>query len=69
MKLSVSAWGTIRQEDNGTMTAMTHAELKDNLAFLSALQMLKRLVERSMMTEAEAESVQRELRKRLRPTV
>ncbi len=51
------------------MTAMTHAELKDNLTFLSALQMLKRLVERAMMTEAEAESVQRELRKRLRPTV
>ena len=51
------------------MTAMTHAELKDNLAFLSALQMLKRLVERAMMTEAEAESVQRELRNRLRPTV
>ena len=51
------------------MTAMTHTELEDNLTFLSALQMLKRLVVREMMTEAEAESVQRELRKRLRPTV
>ena len=48
---------------------MTHTELEDNLAFLSALQVLKRLVEREMMTENEAESVQRELRKRLCPTV
>ncbi len=48
---------------------MTHMELEDNLTFLSALQMLNRLVEREMMTENEAESVQRELRKRLRPAV
>ena len=48
---------------------MTHTELEDNLAFLSALQMLKRLVEREQITENEAESVWRELRKRLRPTV
>ncbi len=51
------------------MGTITHTELQDNLAFLSALQMLKRLVERKMMTENEAESVQRELKKRLRPTV
>ena len=50
------------------MTEMTHTELEDSLTFLSALQMLKRLVERKMMTENEAESVQRELKKRLRPT-
>lgn len=48
---------------------MTHTELEDNLTFLSALQMLKRLVEREQITETEAESVRRELRKRLRPTV
>ena len=48
---------------------MTHTELEDNLIFLSALQMLKRLVERKMITETETESVQRELRTRLRPTV
>ena len=51
------------------MTAMTRMELEDNLTFLSALQMLKRLVEREQITEIEAESVQKELRKRLRPTV
>ena len=51
------------------MTAMTHTELKDNLTFLSALQMLRRLVEREQITEIEAESVLQELRKRLRPTV
>lgn len=51
------------------MGTMTHTELQDNLTFLSALQMLKRLVERKMITETEAESVQRELRTRLRPTV
>ncbi len=51
------------------MTTMTRKELEDNLSFLSALQMLRRLVEREQITEIEAESVLQELRKRLRPTV
>lgn len=48
---------------------MTHAELTDNLTFLSALQMLGRLVERKMLTEDEAEATRQELKRRLRPTI
>ena len=48
---------------------MMRTELEDNLTFLSALQMLKRLVEGEIITEDEAESVRQELKKRLRPTV
>lgn len=51
------------------MAAMTHTELQDNLAFLSALQMLKRLAEAEALTEEEAWSVWKELNKRLRPTI
>ena len=48
---------------------MTQKELTDNLTFLSALQMLKRLMEQQLLTEREAESVRQELRRRLRPSV
>jgi ribosomal protein S20 len=48
---------------------MTHTELKDNLVFASAQQMLQRLVEKGLITENEAESIRRDLRHRLRPTV
>ena len=48
---------------------MTHTELTDTLTFLSALQMLKRLVEREMLTEDEAEATRQELRRRLRPSI
>ncbi len=48
---------------------MTHAELTDTLTFLSALQMLKRLVEREMLTEDEAEATRQELKRRLRPSI
>ena len=51
------------------MAAMTHTELEDNLAFISALQMLKRLQEKEKVTEDEAEAIRRELKQRLRPTV
>lgn len=51
------------------MGAMTHTELQDNLTFLSALQMLKRLVEAEALAEEEARSVRKELNERLRPTI
>lgn len=51
------------------MAAMTHTELQDNLAFLSALQMLKQLVKAEALAEEEARSVRKELNKRLRPTI
>lgn len=48
---------------------MTHTELKDNLVFDSAQQMLQQLVEKGLVTESEAESVRQDLKHRLRPTV
>ena len=48
---------------------MTKNELTDNLTFLSALQMLGRLVQRKMLTEDEAEAARQELKRRLRPTI
>ena len=48
---------------------MTHTELTDNLTFLAAEQMLERLVEQDLLTENEAQLVQKELKRRLRPTV
>lgn len=48
---------------------MTHTELADNLSFLSALQMLMRLVKRKILTEDEAKAVRQELNQRLRPTI
>ena len=48
---------------------MSNTELNDNLTFLSALQTLKRLTDRGLLTEAEGEAAEEELRRRLRPTV
>ena len=48
---------------------MTHSELTDNLTFVSAVQILRRLTEDNVLTEAEAEKVRAELVRRLRPTV
>ena len=51
------------------MAAMTHEELEDNLTFLSALQMLKRLAEKEALTEKEVWSVRKELKRRLHPPI
>lgn len=48
---------------------MTHTELIDDLSFLSALQMLHRMVAAELLTEEEAEAVRHELCRRLRPTI
>ena len=48
---------------------MSTTELNDNLTFLSALQTLKRLIDRGLLTEAEAETAEGNLRRKLRPTV
>ena len=47
---------------------MTKTELTDNLTFLSALQMLTRLLTEAVLSETEAEAVRQELKRRLRPT-
>ena len=48
---------------------MSSTELSDNLTFLSALQMLERLVGKGLLTDAEAETARNKLKQRLRPTV
>jgi len=48
---------------------MTTKELVDNAAFLSALQMLERMLEQQLLSPAEAERVKIELKRRLRPTL
>lgn len=48
---------------------MSTTELKDNMTFLSAVQTLKRLVDKGLLTEAEASSAENDLRRRLRPTL
>jgi len=48
---------------------MTGKELADNLTFLSAMQMLAQLVNRGLLSQAEADEVVRELKGRLRPTL
>lgn len=48
---------------------MTTKELADNAAFLSALQMLERMLERKLLSPAEAERARAELKRRLRPTL
>jgi hypothetical protein len=48
---------------------MSSKELSDNLAFLSAQQLLNSLVENNVLTEKEAEQVRKELIRRLRPTI
>jgi len=48
---------------------MSTTELNDNLTFLSAVQTLKRLVGKELLTEAEAKTAEENLRRKLRPTV
>jgi len=48
---------------------MTKAELTDNLTFVSALQMLARLVQQGLLTADEEKRTRRELERRLRPTL
>ena len=48
---------------------MSKSELTDNLTFVSALQMLKRLVEQGLLTADEGDLTRRELERKLRPTL
>lgn len=48
---------------------MTHSELTDNLTFLSAVRMLKRLADKGLLTETEAKSAEESLKRKLRPTI
>lgn len=48
---------------------MTTKELADNAAFLSAVQMLERMLERKLLSPAEVEKAKAELKRRLRPTL
>ena len=48
---------------------MSKSELTDNLTFLSALQMLKQLVQQGLLTTDEGELTKRELERKLRPTL
>ena len=48
---------------------MTKNELTDNLTFVSALQMLKQLVEQGLLTANEGALTRRELERKLRPTL
>lgn len=48
---------------------MTKTELIDNMTFLSALNMLERLVTEGLLSDAEAEASRKELEHRLRPTL
>ena len=48
---------------------MTTKELRDNVTFLSALQMLEHMMEQKLLSPAEAEQAKSELTRRLRPTL
>ena len=48
---------------------MSKNELTDNLTFVSALQMLKQLVEQGLLTADEGALTRRELERKLRPTL
>ena len=48
---------------------MTGKELADNLTFLSAMKMLTQLMDRELLSQAEADEVVKELNGRLRPTL
>ena len=48
---------------------MSTTELNDNLTFLAAVQTLKRLVGKGLLTETEAKTAEENLRIKLRPTV
>ena len=48
---------------------MSKSELTDNLTFVSALQMLKQLIEQGILTADEGTLTRRELERKLRPTL
>lgn len=48
---------------------MSRTELTDNLTFFSALQTLKRLTEKGLLSEREAKTAEADLKRKLRPTV
>ena len=48
---------------------MSKTELTDNLTFVSALQMLKQLVEQGLLTADEGTLTRRELERKFRPTL
>jgi len=48
---------------------MSKTELADNLTFLSALEQLKLLLAKGILTEPEAAQARRELERKLRPTL
>ena len=48
---------------------MSKTELTDNLTFVSALQMLKQLIEQGILTADEGTLTRRELERKLRPTL
>ena len=48
---------------------MSKTELTDNLTFVSALQMLKELIEQGLLTADEGTLTRRELERKLRPTL
>ncbi len=48
---------------------MTQKEVTDNITFLSAMEILRQIVERGLLTEKEAEETKMELKRRLRPTL
>ena len=48
---------------------MSKSELTDNLTFVSAKQMLKQLIAQGLLTADEGERTQKELERKLRPTV
>ena len=48
---------------------MTTTEIKENLTFVAALQMLERLATKNLLTDTEARRTHQELERRLRPTL
>ena len=48
---------------------MSKTELTDNLTFVSAMRMLEQIVAQGLLSAAEKERTQKELERRLRPTV
>ena len=48
---------------------MTTKELTDNITYLSALQMLERMKKQNLLSQAETERVETEMKRRLRPTL
>ena len=51
------------------VSQMSKTELTDNLTFLSALQMLRRLIQQGLLTDNEGALTRRELERKLRPTL